>query len=103
MSVLLTAANQSQLVGGIVLSDKMAVIRPAADQSQFVDGIAPTDERWRFHFPNKAKSDDGVARRVGRSPERSEGSSRSKRRAALGDWRKLESPGGLAGVRPDGP
>ena len=54
------------------------------------------DERWRTYFPNKAKSDDGIARRVGRSPERSEGSSRSKRRAALGDWRKLESPAELA-------
>ena len=53
------------------------------------------------NFSCKAKAMDGIARRAGRSPERSEGSSRSRGRAALAELRKQESPTGLPGVSAD--
>ena len=47
------------------------------------DGVMPPQAGDGPELLGKEKANDGIARRAGRSPERSEGSSRSKRRAAL--------------------
>ncbi len=49
-------------------------------------------------FSGTTKAADGIARHEGRSPDQREGSSRSRGRAALAEWRKLESSRRLAGA-----
>ena len=52
-------------------------------KEQANDGAMPFNQADGLEPLCKEQANDGVARRAGRSPERSEGSSRSKRRAAL--------------------
>ncbi len=54
--------------------------------------LRPPRQSDALALPYNGKAPYGIARRVGRSPDQGEGSSRSKRRAALAKWWNLESP-----------